>query len=104
MSLLPCTPARGNEKGRVERQVAIDRQQFFTPIPKGNNLQEINDLLVSQLIHYNNTHKHPKQNKTIDEVFESERQFLMAAPVLFERLLHNPQIKFLERRFVLIFL
>lgn len=76
-----CTPARGNEKGRVERQVAIVRQQFFTPRPTGNNLQEINDILASQLINYNNTHKHPKQNKTIDEVFAKERQYLMAAPI-----------------------
>ena len=40
-----CTPARGNEKGRVERQVAVDRQQFFTPMPKGKSMEEINDQL-----------------------------------------------------------
>jgi len=48
-----CTPARGNEKGRVERQVAIDRQQFFTPLPKGKTLSEINDILTSRVIAYN---------------------------------------------------
>jgi len=31
-----CTPASGNEKGIVERQVQISRQQFFTPMPDGN--------------------------------------------------------------------
>jgi transposase len=56
-----CTPARGNEKGRVERQVAIDRSSFFTPMPCGQNLSELNDRLMSQLIHYNKTHKHPKR-------------------------------------------
>lgn len=80
-----CTPARGNEKGRVERQVAIDRQQFFTPMPKAQSLQELNDILASQLIHYNSTHKHPEfKNKTIDEVFENERPYLVPAPVLFD--------------------
>jgi transposase len=80
-----CTPARGNEKGRVERQVAIDRSEFFTPMPKVQSLSELNDRLMSQLIHYNNTHKHPKhQYKTIDEVFEEESHCLMPTPVMFD--------------------
>lgn len=80
-----CTPARGNEKGRVERQVAIDRSRFFTPMPKGQNLSELNDRLMSQLIHYNKTHKHPKrQDKTIDEVFEEESHCLMLTPIMFD--------------------
>lgn len=80
-----CTPARGNEKGRVERQVEIDRQQFLTPMPKGAALQELNDILMSKLITYNSTHKHPEYNKkTLDEVFEEEKAFLVSAPVLFD--------------------
>ena len=80
-----CTPASGNEKGRVERQVQISREQFFTPMPKGKSLQEVNDVLVSQLITYNKTHKHPEyKDKTLDEVFEEERHCLVSAPVLFD--------------------
>jgi transposase len=80
-----CTPARGNEKGRVERQVKIDRDQFFTPIPKGLSLSELNDRLISQLIHYNNTHKHPTyKDKTLEEVFTEESSFLVPAPILFD--------------------
>ena len=80
-----CTPARGNEKGRVERQVEIDRQHFFTPMPKGESLQELNDILLSQLTTYNNTHKHPEYlNKTLDEVFEEEKIFLVSTPALFD--------------------
>ena len=45
-----CNPASGNEKGQVERQVKISRQQFFTPMPEGGSLQELNDRLASQLI------------------------------------------------------
>ena len=80
-----CTPGRGNEKGQVERQVQIDREQFLTPMPKGSSLEELNDLLMSQLIQYNKTHKHPKYpDKTLDDIFEEERNFLVSAPVLFE--------------------
>jgi hypothetical protein len=79
-----CTPARGNEKGRVERQVLIGRQQFFTPAPIGNNLQEINDLLTSRLINYNRNHKHPEFKKPIDEIFAKEGQYLIKAPILFD--------------------
>ena len=80
-----CTPARGNEKGRVERQVATIRSRFFTPMPSGQNLSELNDRLMSQLIHYNKTHKHPRrQDDTIDEVFAEESHFLMPTPVMFD--------------------
>ena len=80
-----CTPARGNEKGRVERQVKISREQFFTPMPSGSSLQELNDRLTSQLNHYNKTHKHHKyQDKTLDEVFAKEKDFLVRAPILFD--------------------
>mgnify|MGYP003393755864 FL=1 len=80
-----CNPASGNEKGQVERQVKISRQQFFTPMPEGSSLQELNDRLASQLITYNKNHKHPEfKDKTIDEVFEKERQSLVSAPLLFD--------------------
>ena len=40
---------------------------------------------MSQLITYNNTHKHPKiKNKTIDEVFCDESHLLMSVPVPFD--------------------
>lgn len=79
-----CTPARGNEKGRVERQVLIDRQQFFTPMLAGGSLQEINDLITSRLINYNSNHKHPEFKKSIDEIFTKESQYLIKAPLLFD--------------------
>jgi len=42
-------------------------------MPAGNSLQELNDLLASQLIAYNKTHKHPEfKSRTLDEVFEKE--------------------------------
>ena len=80
-----CNPASGNEKGRVERQVQISREQFFTPMPKGQNLQEINDILISKLNHYNKTHKHPNfKDKTLDEVFREEDHCFIKAPLKFD--------------------
>ena len=80
-----CTPARGNEKGRVERQVAIDRQQFFTPMPKASNIQELNDQITSSFINYNNTHKHPEyKDKTVEEIYAKEKDCLVMAPILFD--------------------
>lgn len=80
-----CSPARGNEKGRVERQVRLFREEFFTPMPKGNSLSEINEALMSRLVSYNNSHKHPEyKDKTIDEIFEDERKYLVSAPIMFD--------------------
>ena len=82
---LACTPSQGNEKGRVERQVQIDREQFFTPIPKADNLKELKDILTSRLITYNNRHRHPEyKNKTIEEVYQEENSYLVPTPVLFD--------------------
>lgn len=80
-----CTPAQAQEKGRVERQVEIDRQQLFTPMPTGTSLREMNDILISRVKTYNQTHKHPEfKDKTIDQVFEEERPCLVCAPLLFD--------------------
>ena len=80
-----CTPARGNEKGRVERQVRVSREQFFTPMPQGKSIKEINDILASQLATYNATHKHPEyKDKTLNEVFEQERRYLLATKLPFD--------------------
>lgn len=80
-----CTPASGWEKGQVERQVQIDRAQFFTPMPKVTTIAALNDRLMSQVIAYNSSHKHPSyKDKTIDEVFEKERMALSPAPIPFD--------------------
>lgn len=80
-----CNPASGNEKGRVERQIQTLRQEFFSPIPQADTLEELNEALTSQVINYNKHHKHPKfKTKTIDEVFIEERSYLVSAPILFD--------------------
>jgi hypothetical protein len=45
-------------------------------MPKASTLQELNDILVSRVNVYNNTHKHPEyKDKTIDEVYVSSASY-----------------------------
>lgn len=76
-----CNPASGWEKGQVERQVTIDRDNFFTPIPKVKSLAELNQILYSQIIAYNRNHKHPmEKNKTIEGMYQIEKNNLARLP------------------------
>jgi hypothetical protein len=54
-------------------------------MPKASTLQELNDILMSRINTYNSTHQHPEyKDKTIDEVYEEERSFLVSAPIIFD--------------------
>jgi transposase len=82
---IACNPACAHEKGRVERQVQTGRQQFFSPMPEADSLEELNEILLSRVIAYNKSHKHPEyREKTLQEVFMEEKDYLVSAPVLFE--------------------
>ena len=80
-----CTPARGNEKGRVERQVDISRKHFFTPMLCGESISQLNDVLMSKLNSYNANHKHPEyKDKAIDEVFAEEYPYFIKIKLAFD--------------------
>lgn len=76
---IACTPASGWEKGRVEKQVGDTRRNFFTPILKGENFQDINKQLKDQCIDWAANQKHPEfKDRTIYEVYtECEKQTLI---------------------------
>lgn len=79
-----CNPSSGWEKGRVERQVEIDRNLFFLPIPKVSSLAELNQILCSQLIAYNQAHHHPEyKDKTLLEMYQLEQPSLARLPIAF---------------------
>ena len=74
-----CTPGAGWEKGQVERQVADVRGRLFVPIPRGQSYAEINAWLMDRCIEEARKRPHPEiAGKTVWEVFEEERAFLMA--------------------------
>ena len=74
-----CTPGAGWEKGQVERQVGDVRGRLFVPIPRGRSYAEINAWLMDRCIEDAKKRPHPKiEDKTVWQVFEEERPFLMA--------------------------
>ena len=74
-----CTPGAGWEKGQVERQVGDVRGRLFVPSPRGGSYAGINEWLMDRCIEDARTHPHPTiPGKTVWQVFEEERPFLMA--------------------------
>ena len=74
-----CTPGAGWEKGQVERQVGDVRGRLFVPIPRGRSYAEINAWLMDRCIEDAKKRRHPTiEGKTVWQVFEEERPFLMA--------------------------
>jgi len=73
-----CTPGAGWEKGQVERQVKNIREWLFTPRPRFDSLEELNDWLAGQCIALAARRKHPTyRDRTIREVFEEEQAELI---------------------------
>ena len=80
-----CTPASGWEKGQVENQVGLVRKRFFTPRLRFKNYDELNAWLLDKCIAHAKAHRHPEfQDRTIWQVFESERPSLVLYPGRFD--------------------
>lgn len=76
---IACTPASGWEKGQVENQVDTGRCNFFTPLVKVENLEELNSRLQENCIAWAKTHAHPeKKDKTVWQMYEDELPALIA--------------------------
>ena len=74
-----CTPGAGWEKGQVERQVGDVRGRLFVRSPRGRSYAEINEWLMDRCIEDAKKRPHPTiEGKTVSQVFEEERPFLMA--------------------------
>ena len=74
-----CMPGAGWEKGQVERQVGDVRGRLFVPSPRGRSYAEINAWLMDRSIEDAKKRPHPTiPGKTVWQVFEEERPFLMA--------------------------
>lgn len=76
----PCRPARGNEKGRVERAIRYVRESYFAARPF-TTLEDFN----RQAARWRNeiAHRRPwpgDSSRTVQEVFEEERASLLSLP------------------------
>ena len=74
-----CTPAAGWEKGQVENQVGNARERLFTPRLHFAGYAELNAWLEARCLAQARASAHPEQSdKTVWDVFEAERQSLIA--------------------------
>ena len=76
----PCTPGRGNEKGKIERQIQYLRHAFFAARP----FREVDDLNTQfrrwrdEVAH---ARRHPEhRDRTVAEVFAAEQPRLLPLP------------------------
>ena len=74
-----CNIASGNEKGLVEGLVGFSRRNFCVPIPKVQNMDELNALLRENCLSYM---KHRVQGKPakVGVLYEAEREKLFPLP------------------------
>lgn len=73
-----CSPGAGWEKGQVERQVKNIREWLFTPRPQFADFAELNNWLAEQCLAISKKRSHPEdKNRTIWEVFQEERPYLI---------------------------
>ncbi|MCL2433987.1 MAG: IS21 family transposase [Clostridia bacterium] len=66
----------GNEKGSVENLCGSIKQTAFTPIPKGDNLKEIQDEVKRRCLEYRMYHKIKGRPRPILEMSQEERRYL----------------------------
>ena len=70
-----CTPAARWEKGQVENQVGLARRRFFSRRRRFEDLEDLNQFLLSQCLAWAKTQPHPQdQARTIWEVYQQEER------------------------------
>ncbi len=74
-----CTPGEGHEKGGVEGIVGFSRRNYMVPVPEASSLEDLNQRLLDECFSYG-THTIDGRSNTVDELFESEKDSLIASP------------------------
>ena len=88
---IACTPAAGWEKGQIEKQVGTVRQRFFNQRRKFADLEELNQWLTEQCLNFAASRKHPEiPNKSVAQVFASERERLISVKAPFDSYQETP--------------
>ncbi len=76
----PCTPGRGNEKGKIERQIQYLRHAFFAARPF-RDLDDLNDQFRRWRDDIAHQRRHPEQpDRTVAEVWADEQPRLLPLP------------------------
>lgn len=71
-----CAPAKGNEKGQVEKLVQTARSQFLVPVPQVSDIRQLNDYLIIKCDKYEQTLV-PKTKEKVGERFLQEKEQLL---------------------------
>lgn len=74
-----CTPARGNEKGRVENMVKFAERNFFVPVPVVSSLNELNQQLKNHCRCYLE-HTQARKTQSVAERLKAEQVSLLPLP------------------------
>ncbi len=74
-----CMPARGNEKPAVEHSVYDLQRDWATPVPRAEDLVELNAYLRSCAL-AKRDHTMAGKTQTIGELFEQDKQAALALP------------------------
>jgi transposase len=74
-----CNPARGNEKGGVEGEVGYFRRNHLVPVPRVENLEELNQLLLDGCC-ADEQRRIAGQPQTVGEAMRIEREHLLPLP------------------------
>ena len=74
-----CNPAEGHEKGLVEGLVGWARRNIMVPIPRVDDISELNSLLASRCNEYE-THTIKGKPASVGEMYLTEKSKLHALP------------------------
>lgn len=75
-----CNVASGHEKGGVEGLVGFARRNYMVPVPKAESLEDLNERVLKECVAYGNHRLPDREGRTVNELFEQERSYLIALP------------------------
>jgi transposase len=74
-----CTPAQGHEKGGVESDVGYAQRNFFSPLPRVNSYEELNQLLLTRC--QQDVERHVRgQDAPVSELWQVEKGKFLTLP------------------------
>ena len=75
-----CNPASGNEKGLVEGLVGWARRNIFVPVPRVDDIQELNRKAIENCQQYIETHHIQSHTDSVKENFAQDKAKLLPLP------------------------
>jgi transposase len=76
-----CNPGQGHEKGGVEGLVGYARRNYMVPVPQADTLEQLNERLLASSMAYGD-HRIAGREQTVTELYEQEKNHLIALPDL----------------------